>query len=552
MHNSSIFKFLLFFTTSLLFVSCDKEYSAVGDALIGDNNFELVKYPSNVVAYNEKITPIESNNLAVNAFGIYDNPAFGKTSASFVTQIILASANPTINPALNQVIESVDLDVPYFVDATQTKPRDAGGFTYVLDSIYGEPLAKIKLSVYESGRFMGSQDGNPQTFYTNQKDEFDSFKIGNRLNNDANVAQNDSFFFDSTQNSVTTKDAADKETTTYSAPSMRLKLNATFFKDKIFNAPSGSLASNDVFVNYFKGLYFKVEQSGSDKGSLAMINFAKGTITIKYKEDLITETKDANGNIVKTTTRVDKSIILNMSGSTVNLLEQSNPNTGYENAISSPNRSLGDKKLYLKGGQGSVAVIDIFDKKDLIGYDTNGSLTGPNGVSDELDKIRKEGWLINEANLLFNIDVENSEFKNSYEPERIYLYNFTNNAAILDYVLGTSATNKSTSKFIFGGYIKKDATSKRGVSYKVNITNHIRNLVKYSDAINVKLGVVVTEDINVSDFKKLRTTNDFISQAPKASVMNPLGTILYGNNLPDTDVNYSKRLHLEIYYTKPK
>ena len=76
MHNSSIFKFLLFFTTSLLFVSCDKEYSAVGDALIGDNNFELVKYPSNVVAYNEKITPIESNNLAVNAFGIYDNPAF--------------------------------------------------------------------------------------------------------------------------------------------------------------------------------------------------------------------------------------------------------------------------------------------------------------------------------------------------------------------------------------------------------------------------------------------------------------------------------------------
>ena len=112
MHNSSIFKFLLFFTTSLLFVSCDKEYSAVGDALIGDNNFELVKYPSNVVAYNEKITPIESNNLAVNAFGIYDNPAFGKTSASFVTQIILASANPTINPALNQVIESFYLYVP--------------------------------------------------------------------------------------------------------------------------------------------------------------------------------------------------------------------------------------------------------------------------------------------------------------------------------------------------------------------------------------------------------------------------------------------------------
>lgn len=544
MLNNSLFKFSLFLVTILFFVSCDKEYSAVGDALIGDNNFELVKYSSNVVAYNEKITPVESNNLPVNALGIYDNPAFGKTTAGFATQVTLAIAKPIFGANLS--IESVYLDIPYFVDAAQTKPiagTTAGttaGNSYVLDSIYGERTAKIKLSVYESGRYMGNQVGAAQTFYTNQNAEFDSFKIGNRLNDDADKSQNDEFFFNPAQNSVSTTDAANVTTVAYSPPGMRLKLNTAFFKDKIFNAPAGSLVTNDVFINYFKGLYFKVEQAGSDKGSLTMINFAKGTITIKYKEDSSTTP----------VTPVEKTLILNMSGSTVNLLEQSNAKAEYQTATTSPNRVLGDKNLYLKGGEGSLAVIDIFEKNDLTGYDTNGNLTGPNGVSDELDKIRKEGWLINEANLVFNIDA--NKIKDSFEPERIYLYNYSNNSALLDYLLVASTTNKNTSKAIFGGFIKRDATSKRGMSYKINITNHIRNLVKNATALNVKLGVAVTEDINLSDFKKLITANDFISQAPRASVMNPLGTILYGNNLPENDSNYSKRLQLEIYYTKPK
>ena len=544
MHNNSLFKSLLFTAGILLFVSCDKEYSAVGDALIGDNNFELVKYPSNVEAHNEKITsidPIESNNLDVNALGIYDNPAFGKTTANFVTQLTLATLNPTFGT--NPLIDSVYIDVPYFVDADSTVAITSAGNTYVLDSIYGKKLAKIKLSVYESGRYMGTQDGKSQTFYTNQNAEFDNLKIpylGNRLNDDADKAQNDEFFFNPKQNTLKTTDATGNVTRTYSAPSMRLKLNTTFFKDKILNAPAGSLVNNDVFINYFKGLYFKVEQSGADKGSLAMINFRKGTITIKYKEDSSTTP----------VTRVEKSLVLNMLGATASLLEKSNPNADYETAISNPNRVLGDQKLYLKGGEGSLAVLELFEKKDLIGYDENGNLTGPNEVSDELDKIRKEGWLINDANLVFHIDTKT--MKDSYEPGRIYLYDYANNTTVLDYYLGASTTNKNTSKYLFGGYLTKDATTKRGVTYKINVTNHIRNLVKNADAKNVKLGVVVTEDMNVADFKMLKTGNAFISQAPKASVMNPLGTILYGSNLPDTDENYSKRLQLEIYYTKPK
>ena len=597
MHNNFLFKSLLFLLSILLFVSCDKEYNGVGDTLIGENNFELAKYTSNVLAYNEKITPVQSDNLPINALGIYDNPAFGKTTAHFVTQLRLASVDPTFGA--NPTIDSVYVDVPYFVDASQTKSISTGGNSYVLDSIYGDKTAKIKLSIYESSRYTGAQKSIPQLFYTNQNAEFDNFKIpylGNRLNDDSDKSQNDEFFFNPKQNTLIIKDATGKETSrTYSAPSMRLKLNVNFFKEKILNAPSGSLTS-DVFTNYFKGLYFKVEQSGADPGSLAMINFAKGTITIKYKEDLVTETKDANGNVIKTTTRPEKSLVLNMSGNTASLLEHSDAKTDYANATSNPDRILGDEKLYLKGGEGSLAVVNLFTSADNYNYevlknadqkpiDENGNIIPlesngkpksgyfliykknytPNGISDELDDIRfplindaqgqiyhsvKRRWLINDANIVFYIDTDNTEFKKSDEPQRLYLYDFTNSTTISDYFLAASnTTNKKLSKYIAGGFLTKDATSKRGVSYKMNITNHIINLIKNDDVINVKLGLVVSEDINISNSNALRTTNDYIAQVPRASVMNPLGTILYGNK---ATVPEAKKLKLEIYYTKPK
>ena len=544
MHNNSFFKSFLLLVSILLFVSCDKDYNEIGNALIGENHFDLAKYTSSVVAYNEKITPIQSENLPVNAIGIYDNPAFGKTTANFATQLTLASVDPEIGA--NPEIDSVYIEVPYFVDAAQTKPITTGGNTYVLDSIYGEPKAKIKLSVFESGLYMRDKDPvgglqEDQKYFTNQNTDFDNLKVGTRLNDDANSSQNDAFFFDPAQRNLTTTDATGKKTNGYSAPAMRLKLNSTFFKNKIIKAPSGKLATNDVFKEYFRGLYFKVEQSGTDAGSLAMINFSKGTITIKYTEDLASTT---TGGLP---TRVSKSIVLNLSGNTVSLLEKSNPNSVYETAINSPNRALGDDKLYLKGGEGSLAVLKLFGP-DLFGED--GKTGSPNGVADELDIIRKSGWLINQANLVFYIDA--STMANSYEPERIYLYDFNNSRPIIDYYLdGTSNAIPKKSKLVFGGNINKDATSKRGLNYKISITNHIRSLVKHADSTNVKLGIVVTEEISIANSSKLRTANAFLSQAPKASVMNPLGTILYGGKSTSTNPLEDKRVKLEIYYTKP-
>jgi hypothetical protein len=550
MYNNSFFKQILLVATIILFASCDKDYNEIGADLIGENHFDFKNDVFSVVAYNQEIGPIQSNNLPVNALGIYENPAFGKTTASFVTQVSLPSLNPTIGA--NPVVESAVLTIPYY--STLKTTNTDGSHVYELDSIYGASNAKIKLSIYESGYFMRDLDPvggfqNAQKYYTNQNADFDNLKIGNRLNDFASTEkeQNDKFFFDSAEHVVTSTDATTSVVTTMrTAPGMKLNLNTSFFDSKIVHAAAAKLAMSEAFKEYFRGLYFKVENSESDSGSLAMMNFAKGAITINYKEDLVTTTTVA-GVTTSTTTRVDKSIILNLSGNTVSLLDHEDK-PAYSTATSTENTTLGDEKLYIKGGKGSMAVISLFGADN---FGVDGVTGSPNGVADELDIIRKNGWLINEANLVFNIDA--GAMANSYEPQRIYLYDLNNNRPIMDYYTDSSTgTSIKKSKSIFDGNLVKEAvTNGRGLTYKIRITNQIRGLVKNADSTNVKLGVVVTEDINNVTSYKFKNQTGTVKQAPKASVMNPLGTILFGNNIPFGDPNYDKRLKLEIYYTKP-
>jgi hypothetical protein len=183
--------------------------------------------------------------------------------------------------------------------------------------------------------------------------------------------------------------------------------------------------------------------------------------------------------------------------------------------------------------------------------------------------------MINEANLTFSIDKD--AMTGAPEPNRVYLYDLTNRRPLIDLYTDIS-TSASTSKFnkqIFGGILMDDnekivnkANGERGTKYKIRITNYLRMLVKnglntdpLKDSTNVRLGLVVTENISNSANVYLQSPFSTNSPAPlngtgtqlskyipQMSVINPLGTILYGSN---PSVPSNKRLKLEIYYTKP-
>lgn len=538
MLKNSFLKTIPFLLFVVLFYSCDKEISVVGEDLIGDNSFDIEKGEYSVVSYNQKLGPIQSNNLETNPFGVYYNPSFGMTNANFVTQLALANLAPTFDSSAK--IKSVVLSIPYFVDKTKTTTDSQGNSTYVLDSIYGPEKARMKLSVYESGYFMrdldpDSQFSEAQKYYNNQYSDFNQLKIGSPLNDDKNTAENSEFFFNPAEIVVTTTTDG-KETVTRSAPAMKLNLNTAFFESKIIKAPAAVLENNEAFKDYFRGLFFNIEEVGGNPGNMAMINFKAGTITITYTETI---------NSVES----DKTLVLNLTGNTVSLLNQSKTNSKYADATNPANinKVKGDPNLYLKGGEGSMSILKLFgDDK----YGVDGVSGAPNGVADQLDILRKNQYLINEADLSFHLNTD--AMGNSYVPQRIYLYDFKNNQVLIDYrETSTVSSNTKNNKFVFGGILTKDSDGS-GSSYKFRITNHIRNLVKYADSTNVDLGLVVTEDINKSNFYSLRDKTGFPLKAPMASVMNPLGTIVFGNNLATDDKNYNKRLKFEIYYTKTK
>src|SRR6478672_8949925 len=98
MYKKSSLLPILFGLITILFVACDKDFNELGTDIIGDNHFGFEKYTgASLIAYNQKLGAVASNNLAINPLGVYDNPVFGKTTANFVTQLELSSFDPTFN-----------------------------------------------------------------------------------------------------------------------------------------------------------------------------------------------------------------------------------------------------------------------------------------------------------------------------------------------------------------------------------------------------------------------------------------------------------------------
>jgi hypothetical protein len=555
MNKKSFFQFILFgLFVFISFVSCDKDYNEIGADIVGDDHFGFQKYTGAFIkSYNQKLGPIASNNLAVNPLGFYDNPAFGTTQANFVTQIEMATPNPTFNNTNNQLyvnlpaIDSVVMEIPYFSKMIFTDTD--GKKTYKLDSIYGIEASKFKLSVYRSHFYLRNLDPNEslgatQLFYTDKDAEIDNNKIPVLLNDlptsdprNADGHQNSQFYFDKREHKTKTYEAdGTTEIPLRTKPSMRLHLNTDVFNAVILNAPSGQLDNNEVFKNYFRGIYFKTESIGNP-GNMASLNFKEGNITVFYKEDKITPDDPETSENEYKLERIKKTFVLNLKGNTISLLNNTNENVDYTNASNNPSQEA--SQLFLKGGQGSISVIDIF------GPDANN-----NGIADEIEVIKANGWLVNEANLTFYVDKLAMSDARSIEPNRIFLYDLNNKKMVIDYIFDgtTNVNNPKFNKSTFGGILEKEnVTGGRGVRYKIRITNHVKNLIN-RDSTNIRLGLSITEDISNVGFSKLKTANTTTNSAPAMSVMSPLGTILFGSSplVPD-----DKRLKLEIYYTKP-
>ncbi len=502
-----MYKFFCVALLAIFVTSCQEDFNAVGSDIIGDPNFQFDLYDeASVAAYSRRASPVQTNNLPVYHLGSYNDPVFGTTNASVLAQVTMDETNPSFGE--NPEIESVYLNIPYF----STSEGTGDDLSYELDSIFGDN--PIKISIYESNYFLRDLDPNtgfeePQKYYSNQGPLFQSF-LGELLK-EVNPF----------------KPSADPHVVNDSvtlAPGMRVELPTAFFEEKILNQEGNDvLLNNTNFKDHFRGIYF-IAESLTGEGNSFLFDIADANIEINY-------TKDDDDPAV--TEREESTYKLSFNGVTVNTFDNNIP-PSIEESLNNPDTS-GEENIYLKGGSGTFSVIELF------GEDLDG-----NGVGDELDDLRDKKWLINEANIELHVNKNLVSGGNS-EPERIFLYDLNNNRILVDYQLDnlTTPNDPLNYKTSHSERLKRDANG-NGESYKIRITNHISNLIN-NDSTNVKLGLVVTQNINVITSQSLQNTvAPGVEEVPTGSVISPEGTVLYGRN-PE---NPEKSIKLNIYYTE--
>lgn len=542
-----------------LIVSCEEDFGTLGTDIVGGVNFDTEMADGfTVAAYSmnyadgTSFNGIQTSNAPVGSIGYYDDPVYGTTTSSLLAQVTLSSLNPSFGN--EPVVDSVVFSMVYF--STLDETDEDGNSTFTLDSIFNN-TGDMRLSLYRSNFFLNSFDPDsgfedPAIYFSNDVSTF------NGVEGDL-IFQHNSFSPDASEIVLFTPvedddgeipDPNDLEESERFSPRLRFRLdedneNADIITNLvdwneviIAQENQGTLLNQNTFFDYFRGLYLKAE-SVSGTGSHFIFDPSQTNITIYYSFDGDSVVVDDGDTII---TANSSSITLNLGG--VNMLEyvndfSSNP-IGSVNFNETQDVIQGEENLYLKGGDGSIAIIDLFGRDE-------------DGFSEELEALRSCNVIINEANLIFyvNQDVLGDAGSGELEPERIFIYDFDNNLTLLDSSFDTSTgtigsvDTRTNHLGRLTREVEDDLTSD-GVSYTVRLTQHINDLVR-NDSTNVRLALAVTQnvtDVNTSLIGGLGD-EDGNNRIPAGSTISPEGTVLHGNASPIE----AKRLKLRINYT---
>jgi len=545
--------FLLF--TILAIVACDQDFNSIESDVIGLKSFNTGSYPIPITSYNKKLDSLRINNLSANLLGVYNDPAFGKTSASIITQITPTEFDTSFGD--NPVIDSVIMTIPYYNKIIGDSTDINGNSVYsISDSLFGN--SAIKLSIYQNNYFL--RDFNPnaelqasQNYYSHASDianTTDNFAITetSTINFDEHkgpLVYEDIAFIPSSDAIVIKKVSTDgTETTERIAPALRAHLDPAFWTAAIIDKEgSDALKNANNFYNYFRGLYFKA-QAINGEGNMLLFNIAGSgsNITIYYSYD----------SSADSTEKLQDTYILNFNGNRLNTFINDYNLVSLENG----DKTNGDEKLYLKGAEGSMAVVDVFSgnvdcdgveetalecfKKEYRAVDENGEYIIKNG-----DFVLRK--LINEAQLvIYEDETMNKPSEDYHKYDRIYAYDAKNNLPLLDYNFdpSTNTSDAYNSKLI---HLGQRITDENGVSkFKIRITQHLNNIL-IKDSTNTKLGLVLSTNVNYVSTSSILNSQDMVTGVPASSIITPRGTTLYGSNV---NVPENKRMSLEIFFTE--
>ena len=528
--------------------SCEKDFTSIDSDVINSENainFETssIEYP--IVTHSKIVDPVQSNNLPSFLLGYNNHAIYGESTSSFVGQMVPDQYSPDFGD--NVVLDSVVLTIPYFSRGVETSDED--DITYELDSVYGG--SPIKLSIYRNNFFLRSFDpyggfDDIQKYYSNGSlSDLESISQG-QLEGEL-LFEIDDFSPSASQINLTELDTlGDTFVSQKIAPALRFRLdtpNDNYWQNLIFeNENDPVLNTENNFKEFFRGLYIKVEGINSE-GSMILLNLASTNtnLTIHYTSDTPITSETDTGNIDDITS-YQNDYVLNFSGVLLNIFDNN-----FSIDVSSSDEVNGDENIYLKGGEGYVGMVDLF----------NGTVENEMGDQvDAFDHFKSFFYddisesplkLINEAYIEFYV---NQDLNLDNEPDRIYLYNYEQNTSLIDYFIDQSVSSTTINAKI--NHLEPlqrvdDDPEGQGIKYKIRITEHLNNII-LRDSANARLGLGVINDIAATSFFSILNDSEEDVELVSGTILSHKGTILHGNQSQQED----KRPKIKIYYTEPE
>ncbi|SNR56981.1 protein of unknown function [Maribacter sedimenticola] len=479
-----------------------------------DNDLDGV---SNILETAAGTDPLDSGSVDADGDGLYDDNGEAIISNNFA--------------------ERVELDSIYI----NGKKFDNSLY---YDAITDENLPTFNLKVERSTYYL--RDLDPDANFQESQEYFTSQEISPSFVSDVlfdgEVKIDNKEKLIPNEDDETTTEVDESLTNTKLNPGIRVKLDNEFFQTNLLDKEGSSeLLSQANFKEFLRGLHFSItDEVGNEVYFMFDLKTANITVTYSYDSyDTNGTADDTSDDIVNV--KKEKDFVLNfltqissgsVSGNAVNTITAESYSPEIAQSLDNEENA---SRIYLKGGPGTYAEINLFEE---------------NGGESIVEQIRAENWVINEANLVFYVDREMLDVNGSaLEPIRLYLYNSENNFPLINQNTEQNnlEANPITGLFLnYDGILQK--TDGKGVKYSVKITDHINNLV-VRDSANATLALTLSTNIQNWNVAPAKVTGEEKSIATTSN-LTPLGTVLYGSNVPSTDPNFDKRLRLEIFYTK--
>lgn len=399
-----MFGVLLLFVSTL--VACNSEQNDLGLGVLPEEdliNVRNISVSDKISSYTFSESNIVSNKASTNLLGSFNDPVFGKTTAHFASQFRL-TAFPDFGT--NAIVDSVRLYIFY-------------------KNIYGDTLTTQHLKVYEMESYL-----DPDAEYTQDIDL-------KSMASDIPLAEFD--FNPSVELDSATQD------TNYQLLTIPLDNS---LGEKLLSADSLDMINNDVFLQYFKGLYIESEEV-SGEGALVTLHTLP-TSSFQGSALLVYYNNDEN---------------------TIELEEDEEPDTISQAYL------ITDYSARVSAIEHDYAGTPFFDNLDSEEVEEDLVYVQPTGgLKSRITITGLESWKdsvnmgINKAEIVFHVDTIESDIHN-YPPPSELLFTF----------VAPDEEEYRPIDYYFSPYFYGGSLDTSDYTYTFNITQHVQRIIDVTD-----------------------------------------------------------------------